>query len=113
MNISKKQIFGTSGVAGVVSAIAVVLYSIFFGSDGINFAVTVDYDGDTLALQTALAVFPDGTVVKADFIVAGEIQHNANMRLMGDADFTGIQGDKLYLNKIDGAWVEIGRRLVE
>jgi hypothetical protein len=113
MNISKKQVFGTSGVAGVVGVIAVLVYSIFFTGDGITFAVSVDYDGNLGIMQTALSVFPDGTVAMIQFNVAGELTHGDLFKLMGDADFTAIKGDKLYLNKVDGIWIEIGRRLVQ
>jgi len=113
MNINKKQIFGTSGIASAVGVVFVLVYSLFFGSGGVDFAVTVEYDGNSSALLSALSVFPDGTVVKVNFNVDGEIQNSDSLQLMGGADFTAVPGDKLYLNKTDGVWVEIGRRLVE
>jgi len=39
--------------------------------------------------------------------------HSDKLRLSGGLDFTGLKGDAIILQKIDGNWVQIGKRLIE
>jgi hypothetical protein len=56
----------------------------------------------------------DGEVITLTIANDGDmVKHTDNQQLIGGIDFTGVKGDSIVLQKQDGVWVEIGRRLVE
>lgn len=109
--MNRKVLIGSGGTLGVVGVILAVLWTILSGG-GIKLAYTYDYAGDEAALIATLQGYPDDTIVGIKCIADNVTIHNSpEISLQGEADFDGLAGDMLYLNKLDGKWIEMTGRV--
>ena len=106
-----KKLAGQS-VSGIVMLIAMVVYSIMTGNEqligklmetALEETVSVSDEGSRDGEIRTIKIAKDGdTIISSD-----------KLQLEGGLDFTGKKGDAVIVQKIDGVWVQIGKRLVD
>ena len=109
----KRSVAEGSGAAGLVM-ITVLIQALFFASDGIEFADTIDFSALSMYKVTTLGAGEKGDIKAVKVNHEGQkLVHGEALRLMGEIDFDGLPGDILVFKYDDDAWVEIARYLTD
>ena len=99
-------------IGTVVALIAAAIF-VFLTGDESLIGIIVDTEFRE-ATVPSLEEAAEGEIITLRIGSDGDtIKHTAQLQLSGGIDFTGKKGDSIILQKQDGVWVEIGRRLVE
>ena len=110
-----KTIAGHS-VSGIVVLVLMLVISVLTGDEeqtqkllGIVFE-TAFQNTTTVTDDPA----EDGEIATLVIANDGDTIYNSDkLELAGGLDFTGLKGDAIIMQKIDGVWVQIGKRLID
>lgn len=106
-----KQLAGHS-VSGIVVLIISVLLNILTGNEQVigKLIGTILEETTTVPVESS----DDGEIMTLVISEDGDILLNSDkLQLEGGLDFRGMKGDAIMIQKMDGVWVQIGKRLIE
>jgi len=106
-----KKIAGHS-ISGIVVLVLTIAISFLTENEEIigKLIETVLSETATVATQDS----QDGEIRTLVIAKDGDtILNSGKLMLAGGLDFTGIKGDAILLQKMDGVWVQIGKRLID
>lgn len=106
-----KKIAGHS-VSGIVVLIASLLISILTGNEQMIGKLIGTVLDETIAVPAVDS--QDGEIMTLVISEDGDtLLHSDKLQLEGGLDFTGKKGDAIMVQKMNGVWVQIGKRLIE
>lgn len=106
-----KQLAGHS-VSGIVVLIISVLLNTLTGNEQVigKLIGTILEETTTVPVESS----DDGEIMTLVISEDGDILLNSDkLQLEGGLDFRGMKGDAIMIQKMDGVWVQIGKRLIE
>jgi len=106
-----KKIAGHS-ISGIVVLVLTIAISFLTENEAIIGKLIETVLSETAAVATQDS--QDGEIRTLVVAKDGDtILNSDKLQLAGGLDFTGIKGDAIILQKMDGVWVQIGKRLVD
>lgn len=106
-----KNLAGHS-VSGIVVLIASFVISFLTGNEEIIGKLIETVLEETVAIPVESS--QDGEIMTIKIAKDGDtILNSDKIELAGGLDFTGMKGDAIILQRIDGVWVQIGKRLID